>query len=142
MSTFEALQKNEKAVLRGDFVILFLHEHWHLIGTNRSGNARTIKSVHVMSPERAQATLDETPSAVPKNYSDFGEGFLEEIKAKVLPQAKDYLPLFRSGNASLSAGFHTDTMQQVSYSAEKEAVMLSAVSEMMSSGGPGVCIYL
>lgn len=141
MSTFEALQQSETAVLRGDFVILYKHGHWHLVGTRRAGETRRIVSVHVMSSERANSTLAETPSAKPKSYGELGAGFETEIRNKILPQANDYLPLFRSGQAGLSAGFHTDTMQQTAYSPEREAVMIRAVSEMISAGSPGVCIY-
>ncbi|MCX7059266.1 MAG: hypothetical protein NTZ11_00050 [Gammaproteobacteria bacterium] len=141
MSTFEALQQSDTAVLRGDFVILYKHGHWHLVGTRRAGAKCRVDSVHVMSPERAKSTLLETPSAKPKTYDELGAGFETEIKDKILPHTNDYLPLFKSGQAGLSAGFHTDTMQKTAYSPEREAVMLRAVSEMISAGNPGVCIY-
>jgi hypothetical protein len=141
MDTFSALQTSETAVLRGDFVILFRHGHWHLVGTKRIEDQRRIVTVHVMSAERARKTLAETPSAKPKSYSEFGSHFQAEVDTKVLPSAEDYLSLFRSKLVGLSAGFHTDTMQHASYTPETEQALLQAVSHMMLHGEPGLCLH-
>jgi hypothetical protein len=141
MDTFSALQTSETAVLRGGFVILFRHGHWHLVGTRRIEDHRRIVSIHVMSAGRARKTLAETPGAKPKSYSEFGSHFKAEIDTKILPSAEDYLPLFRSKSVGLSAGFHTDTMQHASYTPEKEQALLQAVSHMMLHGEPGLCLH-
>jgi hypothetical protein len=139
--TLVALQSSETAILRGDFVILFKHGLWHLIGTRLFESERHIISVHVMTPERARSALAETPSAKPKSYAELGSMFNAEVRSKVLAQAEDYLPLFRSHAVSLSAGFHADTMQQIEHTPEKERSLVEAVSHMMKSGDPGLCLY-
>jgi hypothetical protein len=141
MDTFSALQISETSVLRGDFVILFRHGHWHLVGTQRIEDQRRIVSVHVMSAERARKMLAEIPSAKPKIYSEFGSHFIAEIATKILPSANEYLPLFRSKFVGLSAGFHTDTVQHASYTLETEQALLQAVSHMMLHGEPGLCLH-
>jgi hypothetical protein len=93
-----------------------------------------------MSEDRAKKTLTETPSARPKDLKEFGSSFVREVDAKVLPTAQDYLPLFRSKGASLSVGIHTDTTQTAEYTPEKEKGFLTALSQMMSRGEPGVCV--
>ena len=139
--TLVALQSSETAILRGDFVILFKHGLWYLIGTRRFESERHIISVHVMSPKSARSTLAEAPSAKPKSYAELGSMFNAEVRSKVLAQAEDYLPLFRSHAVSLSAGFHTDTMQHIEHTPEMERSLVEAVSHMMKSGDPGLCLY-
>ena len=141
MDTLDFLQQSEVGVLRGGFVILFRHGHWYFVGTQPHGELRNIVSVHVMSPKHARETLAETPSAKPKSYAELGNNFSSEVACKILPTAVSYLPLLRTGAASLAAGMHTDTVRQATYSEANESGLLEALSNMMSRGEPGVCIY-
>jgi len=135
MDTFHALQKDPNiAVLRGAFVIFHRYSHWYFVGSELDGQNRRITSMAVLSPDRAKKTLAETPSAVPKRIEDLGAGFVSEVESKVLPKAEDYLQLFRSGVATIAAGFHSDTIQRAEYSKEKEQGFLHTVSQMMLLG--------
>jgi hypothetical protein len=141
VNTSDFLQKTEAAVLRGGFAILFRHGRWHLVGTREDEERRNIISVQVMSPERATKVLAETPNAEPKSYASLGSNFGEEVTSKILATAADYLPLLRAHITSLAAGLHTDTMQQAEYTEAEEHAFLGVLSEMMSKGEPGVCLY-
>ena len=141
MDTLDFLQRSEAGVLRGGFVILFRHGHWYFVGTQPHGERRNIVSVHVMSPKHARETLAETPSAKPKSYAELGTNFSAEVTGKILPTAASYLPLLRSGAASLAVGVHTDTMRQAMYAEANESGFLEVLSDMMSRGEPGGCIY-
>jgi hypothetical protein len=141
MDTADILENSEAGIVRGGAVILFRHNHWFFLGTQASGERRNIVSVHVMSPKRARATLAETPSAKPKSYAELGTNFRAEVAGKVLPTAASYLPLLRSGAASLAAGMHTDTIQQATYNQARERQFLEVLSDMMSKGEPGACLY-
>lgn len=97
----------------GQFIVLYAHGRWHLMTTmfmGTKGKPDYIRTVHFMDEAGAKKYFQgfmRAPSI--QTFDDMFLGFAEDVQRKVLPTAKDYLPLVEAGVLQASTGFTTDT---------------------------------
>ena len=93
----EELKKPDMVSKDGQFIVLYAHGRWYLMTTmymGAKGKPDHIRTVHFMDQAGAEYYFHNfmQPPSI-QTFDDMFQGFAEEVKRKVLPTAKDYLPL-------------------------------------------------
>lgn len=98
----------------GAFYLVYAHGRWYLMTPMYTAgpNARQyIQSVHFMDDEGVRRYLSNFTALPPTSTIDqMFAGFATEVAYKVLPCAKEYLPLLESDMLRASTGYTTDTI--------------------------------
>ena len=109
----EELKKPDMVSKDGQFIVLYAHGRWYLMTTmymGAKGKPDHIRTVHFMDQAGAEYYFHNfmQPPSI-QTFDDMFQGFAEEVKLKVLPTAKDYLPLVEAGLLKANTGYTTDT---------------------------------
>lgn len=108
----------------GDFYLVYAHGRWYLMTTMYTAgpNARQyIESVHFMDDKGVRRYLSNFTALPPTLIVDrMFTGFAKEVAYKVLPSAKEYLPLLERGMLRASTGYTTDTIHDSNIGARGE----------------------
>ena len=109
----EELKKPDMVSKDGQFIVLYAHGRWYLMTTmymGAKGKPDHIRTVHFMDQAGAEYYFHNfmQPPSI-QTFDDMFKGFAEEVKLKVLPTAKDYLPLVEAGLLKANTGYTTDT---------------------------------
>jgi hypothetical protein len=126
-------------ILRGgDFAIMHRHKRWHLLTLGYTGARFGLHTINFMSDERARQTIaDWLSSSEIVSFDEVSHSFAGEVQTKVLPRAKDYLPLLERHALDIGGGYTTDTLWFAGYDAEKQKAFINSISRMMKSGQAG-----
>mgnify|MGYP001609296821 CR=1 FL=1 len=139
----DALRKPGTVQHTGSFYLLFTNKHWYLITTGYTAgpNARQfIQTVHFMNDAGVRKYFSDFTTLEPfQNITDQFDGFEDEVTAKILPNAKDYLPFLESGQILASTGMTTDTIS-ISKIGVRENEFVSALQKIIDTEVVGFCL--
>ena len=126
------LSASELVLLGGGFVILHRHQRWHLLTMNYFGAELGLHTLHFLSDARGRSTVQEWLSLgrmVPMH--EVSKILPQEVEAKVLAQAEDYLPWIQRGLVDLGGGPTTDMQAFVDFDSSKQDEALNVIRKLM-----------
>ncbi len=132
------LSGSNYVLLGGGFVVLQRHQRWHLMTLTYFGSVLGLHTVHFMSEARGHATVQEWITLgrmLP--MGEVSEILPDEVEAKVLLSAEEYLPWIQNGQMDLGGGPTTDAQSFATFEPDNPSKAFAVIRKMMNKGPEG-----
>jgi hypothetical protein len=132
------LSGSKNVPLGGGFVVLQRHQRWHMMTLTYYGSALGVQTVHFMSEARGHETIREwimLGRMLP--MGEVSEILPDEVEAKVLVSAEEYLPWIMNRQMDLGGGPTTDAQSFSAFDPEDPSKAIAIIEKLMGKGTQG-----
>lgn len=139
----ELKQPNAVAQETDNYYILYRHGRWHnfrCLGSGRPNYQRYIDTLYFYQDHGIRQLLSRNKTLQPISTIDqMFFGFENEVTYKILPKAKDYLPLVMHDKVhALLTPFTTDS--EVESRFKRDTQFIDGLQKVMDNGVPGFAL--